>query len=191
MKTRLCGVLAVVVLAVSFSTVTKCLGEKHTVSLSAKGEGPFLFPRPQTPQATYNVTTNQIVRLTSLASGSSATNLPFVLLTHSSGVSVRATDVPFTGLTNIALFAYYSGFVSNVISFWSNHPCLVTLEIETPVTTSYVPANAVLIPSDATGPVQILLESSSDLVNWTGALPGTYGASHSNRFFRVRALANP
>jgi hypothetical protein len=33
-----------------------------------------------------------------------------------------------------------------------------------------------------------VLESSQDLVNWVPALPGTYGASTTNRFFRVRAI---
>jgi hypothetical protein len=52
----------------------------------------------------------------------------------------------------------------------------------------FSPSTAVVIPSDATGPVQIVLESSPDLVNWTSVLPGTYGSSATNRFFRVRAI---
>jgi hypothetical protein len=50
------------------------------------------------------------------------------------------------------------------------------------------PANAVVIPTDATGSVQIILESSTDLVTWTQANPGTYGASTTKRFFRIRAV---
>ncbi|MEM9479762.1 MAG: hypothetical protein AAGA58_08930 [Verrucomicrobiota bacterium] len=50
-----------------------------------------------------------------------------------------------------------------------------------------IPKCAVVIPSDATGNVEIKLESSIDMVNWTAALPGLYGASTDNRFFRVRA----
>lgn len=52
---------------------------------------------------------------------------------------------------------------------------------------SYLPQNTVVIPTDAAGDVQIILESSTDLVNWTPASPGTYGSSASQRFFRVRA----
>ena len=52
----------------------------------------------------------------------------------------------------------------------------------------FSPSTAVVIPADATGPVDIVLESSADLVNWIGALPGTYGSSTTNRFFRVRAV---
>ena len=51
------------------------------------------------------------------------------------------------------------------------------------------PSNAVVIPEDATGPVEIILESSTDLISWNSATPGTYGSSDSNRFFRVRAVA--
>lgn len=50
------------------------------------------------------------------------------------------------------------------------------------------PSTAVVIPSDAKGPVNIVMESSTNLVNWIGALPGTYGTSSSERYFRVRAV---
>lgn len=50
------------------------------------------------------------------------------------------------------------------------------------------PSNSVVIPTDATGPVNVILESSTDLVTWTAANPGTYGASTTKRFFRVRAV---
>jgi hypothetical protein len=52
----------------------------------------------------------------------------------------------------------------------------------------FTPSAAVVIPSDAKGPVSILLESSTNLVDWTAALPGTYGASTQQRYFRVRAV---
>jgi len=53
---------------------------------------------------------------------------------------------------------------------------------------SVIPANAVVIPADSTGSVQIILESSTDLITWTQANPGTYGASTTKRFFRIRAV---
>jgi hypothetical protein len=56
---------------------------------------------------------------------------------------------------------------------------------------SFLPSNAVVIPADSGGPVNIILESSADLVNWTAALPGLYGTSTKNRFFRVRAVRAP
>jgi hypothetical protein len=90
----------------------------------------------------------------------------------------------FTGLTNISLYAEVN-----------NGPTCATLQITTPTTanivSNYVPADAIVIPTSVTGNVQIILESSADLVNWTAASPGTYGpSSATNRFFRVRAAVN-
>jgi hypothetical protein len=70
-----------------------------------------------------------------------------------------------------------------------------TFQITTPaaanVISNYVPADAIVIPASATGDVQIILESSTDLLNWAAASPGTYSAaSATNRFFRVRAVHN-
>ncbi|MBI5772971.1 MAG: hypothetical protein HZA89_04405 [Verrucomicrobia bacterium] len=48
-------------------------------------------------------------------------------------------------------------------------------------------SSTVVVPDDAGGPVQIILESSTDLVTWTAANPGTYGTSTTKRFFRLRA----
>ena len=51
------------------------------------------------------------------------------------------------------------------------------------------PSNAVVIPADSIGPIEIVLESSKDLITWTAAEPGIYGATDQKRFFRVRAVA--
>ena len=48
-------------------------------------------------------------------------------------------------------------------------------------------SSTIVVPADASGPVQVFLESSQDLLSWTEANPGTYGASTQKRFFRVRA----
>ncbi len=69
--------------------------------------------------------------------------------------------------------------------------CVVKItKFETPVAspTGSIPSTAVVIPSDATGPVNVILESSADLVTWTPALPGSYGSTEPKRFFRVRAV---
>ena len=54
-----------------------------------------------------------------------------------------------------------------------------------------LPSNTVVIPTDAAGPVEIVMESSKDLVNWTRAEPGTYGTDTPKRFFRIRAVVKP
>lgn len=51
------------------------------------------------------------------------------------------------------------------------------------------PSSTVVVPADVAGPVDIILESSTDLITWTAATPGSYGSSTSKRFFRVRAVA--
>ena len=51
------------------------------------------------------------------------------------------------------------------------------------------PSGSVVIPEDASGPVDIILESSIDMVTWAATNPGTYGSSNAGRFFRVRAVA--
>ena len=84
--------------------------------------------------------------------------------------------------------------LTNAIVVRGVDPAWVTLQITTPasatIISNYVPADAIVIPASATGNVQIILESSPDLVNWTAANPGIYGASAgTNRFFRVRAAA--
>ena len=53
---------------------------------------------------------------------------------------------------------------------------------------SVTPSNAVVIPNDATGTFQVILESSTDLITWTAASPGTYSGSLQQRFFRSRIV---
>lgn len=51
-----------------------------------------------------------------------------------------------------------------------------------------IPANAVVIPQDAGGQYQVILESSTDLLNWAITNPGTYGGNTPGRFFRTRIV---
>jgi hypothetical protein len=93
-----------------------------------------------------------------------------------------------TGATNI--------YVSFGQQYGNGNVDWATFQVTTPacanVVSNYVPADAIVIPASVSGNVQIILESSPDLVNWTAASPGTYGASAgTNRFFRVRAAVNP
>lgn len=122
-----------------------------------------------------------------LSNGSQITLTPFTTAFFSGASSQTSafSQIPqiATGMTNI--------WVSGISSVgWA------TFQITTPTTatvvSNYVPADAIVIPASATGNVQIILESSPDLVNWTAASPGTYGASAgTNRFFRVRAAVTP
>jgi hypothetical protein len=91
-------------------------------------------------------------------------------------------SVTFAGLVTIGVYTTTYGVCNSEVKF-------LTYRI-TKKTDSFIPSNAVLIPADARGPVTVLLESSTNLVDWAAALPGTYGSSSMQRFFRVRALEN-
>jgi hypothetical protein len=76
-------------------------------------------------------------------------------------------------------------------------PCTITTSLNyiaykltraSEIAQSSTPVNTVVIPTDANGDVEIILESSVDLVNWTAATPGQYSAATENRFFRIRAV---
>lgn len=179
MKTTLNLTLALA-LGISIASTSKCLAQ------IAQAQTVTLAVNSQQTSLSYAVATNQLVQIISIAGNPGA---PRAGLFHSSGVTATATNLgTFTGLTNITV---YAGTHTGQLGSTVYDPGLVTLTITIPSNPSMIPANSVVIPADSTGPVEILLESSPDLVNWTGALPGTYGASATNRFFRVRALANP
>lgn len=50
------------------------------------------------------------------------------------------------------------------------------------------PSGTVVIPEDANGSFKVILESSTDLITWTAANPGTYGGNTQRRFFRTRIV---
>ncbi len=143
--------------------------------------------------ASYNCATNQVITINSFISRAKTGLVtisfgngpkleylrPYPYGEGNPGSSFYVThDIAvFTGVTNI--------LVEDPVGYL----LALTFTITTPTPQSSVPVNTVVIPSDATGPVQIVLESSSDLLNWCSALPGTYGSTYSNRFFRVRAIA--
>jgi hypothetical protein len=95
---------------------------------------------------------------------------------------------------NINTIFYGPTLIEMAVSpeYQNGYSALVTLEIDPPGPVAppvlNIPSNAVVIPADSAGPVQVLLESSVDLITWNSALPGTYGTSSTNRFFRVRAV---
>lgn len=78
------------------------------------------------------------------------------------------------------------------IQVWANaaseSKAYAVLKITEPTSEEVIPKNCVVIPADAAGPVEIILESSQDLITWTPAAPGTYGKGHGKRFFRVRSI---
>jgi hypothetical protein len=136
--------------------------------------------------ATYVCDSNAVLTVNSLLQNFLATASPIATFSFAdgrqlscSGGQTYSNHIVLTGVTNVTLAG---SSVSPVAS-------IMTFTLTTPTSQSGLPVNTVVIPSDAKGPVQIVLESSSDLVSWTSALPGTYGSTYTNRFFRVRAIA--
>ena len=66
--------------------------------------------------------------------------------------------------------------------------CTYRLTTATPLATQNVASQAVVIPENATAPVDVIYESSTDLINCTVAVAGSYAPSASKRFFRVRTV---
>ena len=74
----------------------------------------------------------------------------------------------------------------------ANRSLVVTYKL-TPVSTVAtlnVASQVVVIPENAPAPLDVILESSTDLINWTAAVAGSYAPSTSKRFFRVRLVAH-
>jgi hypothetical protein len=146
----------------------------------------------------YAIQTNQVVSVVgydwsvkpnlyaNLADGTLVDITPVSSFVQTSSVS-SAIPQMLTGLTNI--------IVKPIAVQLGYNPGWATFQVTTPgfttTTSNYVPADAVVIPASETGNVQIILESSADLVNWVASSPGFYSAaSATNRFFRVRAVSN-
>ncbi len=70
-----------------------------------------------------------------------------------------------------------------------NNATVCTLKI-TPDTDIYPPDKTVVIPADTNG-ANIILEQSTDFVNWTPADPGVFTNLTGHLFFRIRAERLP
>jgi hypothetical protein len=157
----------------------------------------------------YGVQTNQIIDLAGYdwndqpaVYGTFADGTQLVIYdsvdSYRNGASFSPIGETISGLTGITLSNYMAA--TNPPYEFIPAPGWATFKITTPpstnactlVVSNYVPADAIVIPASVTGNVEIILESSPDLVNWTAANPGIYGPSAAtNRFFRVRAAVSP
>jgi hypothetical protein len=126
----------------------------------------------------FGVPSNVVARITYSVLENATLSLSFPAVTNSFviGNSSSFGNYPpvFVGPATITLTALYA-------------PSTSMCTIETTSASSFTPSSSVVIPNDSGGPVTIILESSTDLINWIAANPGTYGTTSSNRFFRVRA----
>jgi hypothetical protein len=103
----------------------------------------------------------------------------------SGGSSAPVPAPPFTVAGPATIRARVEGYGQSTVGRSSLITVVVVRANSTP---SSAPLNTVVVPENAAGPVSVLLESSTDLLTWTAANPGTYGSATSKRFFRVRAV---
>ncbi len=149
---------------------------------------PALQVPPYISETTFEFKTNQVVTVVG-ATGDSM--FPGEVELHfGGGVIVRGGGPTAGGFeTPIKLGHKYAGLTKIVAKNSSLNGYAFTLAVSEPgKDPTSVPTGTVVIPSDSAGPVRIVLESSTDLVNWVEANPGTYAKDHPNRFFRVRAV---
>jgi len=67
---------------------------------------------------------------------------------------------------------------------------IVTYKITTIANVASQAANtqAVELPADTIAPIDVILETSTDLATWIAALPGNYAPAPEKRFFRLRTV---
>ena len=130
-------------------------------------------------QFSLTVDTNQTARIVSWVGTSPAS----LRISFPTGGYVDLTNSVYNNANNLPVVVAGPALIFMTPAVAS---CFATIELSIPCPT-LVPSTAVVIPADSGGPVTIILESSVDLITWTAALPGTYGTSTTNRFFRVRA----
>jgi hypothetical protein len=104
----------------------------------------------------------------------------FAQITFSDGTSVPAGVSSVNGPLTIA-GPCTVGFAINAGASFMSFKLSPSI-VDTPL----IPTGAVVIPADGSGNYNVSLESSTDLINWIVATPGTYGSGATNRFFRVR-----
>ena len=81
--------------------------------------------------------------------------------------------------------------VTGVKSITANGTWLTVKITPAESTSPTQPNNVAVIPNDANGQFQVVLESSIDLVTWNLVYPGTFGGDTPSRFFRTRIIKLP
>jgi hypothetical protein len=142
---------------------------------------------PPGTNASFNIDTGQIAKVVYVYGN--ARKFPAILRITAAGNEFALPAYTTNYFEDIKLPVIVAGpasfsLTSQYNAGWGSAFC--TIEV-TSLNQSSMPSTAVVIPADSGWPVNIILESSADLINWYPSLPGTYGANYTNRFFRVRA----
>jgi hypothetical protein len=111
------------------------------------------------------------------------------------GSSLKVDNVSIPAIvagTNTTSKVVVAGPKTLVITTPNNDGLVLTYQLTTvsTVATQNVASQVVVIPENASAPVDVIFESSTDLTNWTAAVAGSYAPSTSKRFFRVRLVTH-
>src|ERR1700733_10850336 len=158
----------VVFLGLCIKSQAQCSTTNVTLFVTING-----VPNPQT-NASYNVQSGQIAKIVyacvnggnqSDGSGTLQVSLSNTFFTNASIILLVSTN-NLSASSNLPVIA---GPATISVTKSGNGFAICTIEVSTPNAASsstFVPSTAVVIPSDSGGSVNIILESSSDLINW-------------------------
>lgn len=99
-------------------------------------------------------------------------------------LTLGATLVDFNGSSSLP-FELAGPAVIRIIPYRADTEHSAATFAVTRVGTASPPAE---VPQEAGSNFDVILEQSSDLVNWTPANPGTYSGTETKRFFRTRIV---
>jgi len=162
--------------ALSFATASAIATEYFTLAVPAG--------TTENPQAkTQPIDPSDVIQI--VGAGGGTTSNIFVIVRMSDGTEVFLPRKD-RSLNNEPII---TGVESISISSRDNISRYVTWKvISTGAANAPTPSNVAVIPNDAEGDFEVVLESSVDLVTWTAANPGTFGGDTPRRFFRTRIV---
>lgn len=104
------------------------------------------------------------------------------------GQTLTIRSILFLDATNaMRLPLLVAGPATLTLENESAAPAMATLEVKRE---SFPPDKTLIVPGDSNG-ANVIMESSTDLVNWSAAVPGPYTNRTNNLFFRIRAERVP
>lgn len=139
---------------------------------------------------TLSIGTNEVAELRSFFEyGFQGGNSPLAALTiQKGGQEFGVNSKLFLNTTNaMSLPLIVAGPATVKLENVSEAPAFATLEVKTE---AFPPDKTLIVPGDSNG-ANVIMESSTDLVNWSTAMPGTYTNRTNNLFFRIRAERLP
>ena len=142
-----------------------------------------LVVSPTNTTASVTIGTNEVATIVTFHTASAANQGPSLSIT-AAGVTTQVLGELRLNSANSYVVA---GPATITLTSSGGNTAFCTVQIDS---ASSPPDRTLIISADSRG-VNIIMESSSDLINWTTALPGVRTNTTGNLFFRIRAERNP